>query len=191
MDSNFKIEGKLINLRATIKLDLKNYEKWNSPDLKTYQFDGPWYKSKELPLKGVINWRTRWLEGETKTPYPFLEIETKEKHHIGWVTVYYHEDDPHMTEIGINIPEDSYWGKGMGFEALCLWIDYLFNERDLTRLGFSTWEGNKSMLKVGEKLGFVEESRIRKGCEVNGVLYDRIKMGILRSEWKKKKECNA
>ncbi|MCK4523743.1 GNAT family N-acetyltransferase [candidate division WOR-3 bacterium] len=191
MDSKFRIEGNFINLRATIKSDLKNYEKWNSPDLKTYQFDGPWYKTDEAPLKGVINWRIRWLEGETKTPYPFLEIETKEKLHIGWVTAYYHEDDPHMTEIGINIPEDSYWGKGMGFEALYLWIDYLFNERDLTRLGFSTWEGNKSMLKVGEKLGFVEESRIRKSCEVKGVLYDRIKMGILRSEWKKKKECNA
>lgn len=159
MDSEFKIEGKLINLRATIKADLKNYEKWNSPDLKAYQFDGPWYKTDKAPLKCVINWRKIWLEGETKVPYPFLEIETKENFHIGWVTAYYHKDDPHITEIGINIPEDSCWGKGM--------------------------------IKVGEKLGFVEESRIRKSCEIDGVFYDRIKMGILRSEWKNKKECSA
>ncbi len=188
MYSNFKIEGKYVNLRATIKSDLINYEKWNSDDLKTYQFDGPWYKTNGLPLDAIINWRKRWLEGDKKTPYPFLEIETKENFHIGWVTAYYNEDDPHVTEIGINIPEDSCWGKGMGSEALYLWIDYLFNERKLTRLGFSIWEGNKAMIKVREKLGFIEESRIRKGCEVNGIFYDRIKMGILRNEWEDRKE---
>jgi len=68
-----------------------------------------------------------------------------------------------------------------------LWIDYLFNERKLTCLGFGTWEGNKAMIKLGEKLGFIEEARIRKGCETNGIFYDRIKMGILRNEWEEKK----
>lgn len=186
MDSKFIIEGNLINIRTTLKSDLKNYEKWNCADLKTYQFDGPWYKSSGLPLDVLIKGRKRWLEGNKNKPYSFLEIETKENIHIGWINVYYNENDPHTTEIGINIPEDSYWGKGMGFEAIYLWIDYLFNERQLTRLGFSTWEGNKAMLKVGKKLGFTEEARIRKGCEVKGVFYDRIKMGILQSEWKER-----
>ncbi len=43
------------------------------------------------------------------------------------------------------------------------------------------------MIKLGEKLGFIEEARIRKGCEINGIFYDRIKMGILRNEWEEKK----
>jgi len=186
----FKIEGKLVNLRTTRWSDLDDYERWNSEDLKAYQFDGPCYKDKGPPLNNVINWRKRWLEGDRKPPYPFLEIETKDDIHIGWVVIYYDEDDPHMTEIGIDIPEDSYWGKGIGTEALYLWIDYLFNERKLTRLGFGTWEGNKAMIRLGEKLGFIEEARIRKirkGCEIKGIFYDRIKMGILRNEWEEKK----
>lgn len=186
MDCNFKIEGELINLRTTRRSDLDDYERWNNPNLKAHQFDGPWYKRKGSPLSAVIKWRKRWLEGDRKPPYPFLEIETKDHIHIGWVVVYYHRDDPHKPEIGIDILEDSYWGRGIGAEALRLWIDYLFNERKFTRLGFTTWEGNKAIIRVGEKLGFIEEARIRKSCEVDGIFYDRISMGILRSEWKGK-----
>lgn len=135
-----------------------------------------------------ITRRKKWLGGDRNPPYSSLEIETKDHIHIGWVVVYYREDDLHMTEIGIDIPENSYWGKGIGTEALYLWIDYLFHKRKLTRLGFSTWERNKAILRVGEKLGFIEEARIRKGCEVNKIFCDRIKMGILRSEWKEDKK---
>ena len=39
------------------------------------------------------------------------------------------------------------------------------------------------MIRVGEKLGFALEGRIRNGCEVGGRFYDRIKMGLLRPEW--------
>lgn len=185
---DFRIEGKLVNLRTTKWADLDDYERWNDPKLKAYQLDGPWYKKKGPPLSAVINWRKRWLEGDRRPPYPFLEIETKGNIHIGWVVVYYHENDPHMPEIGISIPEDKYWGRGMGTEAVYLWVDYLFNTRKFTRLGFCTWEGNKGMIRIGEKLGFIEEVRIRKSCEVNGIFYDRIRMGILWSEWEERKK---
>lgn len=185
MNCNFQIKGKLVNLRTTKWADLDDYERWNSLDLKAWETDGPWYN---VDLSAVINMRKKWLNGERELPYPFLEIETKDNIHIGWVVAYYDENDPHVTEIGIVIPEDSYWGKGMGTEALYLWIEYLFSERDLTRAGFTTWEGNRAMIRVGEKLGFIEEARIRKSCEVKGVFYDRIKMGILRSEWEEKKK---
>jgi len=186
--SNFRIKGKLINLRTTKWADLDDYERWNNPKLKAFQFDGPWYKKKDPPLSAVINWRKRWLEGDRKPSYPFLEIETKKGVHIGWVVMYYDEKEPHAPEFGIGIYEDEYWGKGMGTEATYLWVDYLFNTRNFTRLGFCTWEGNKGMIRIGEKLGFIEEARIRKVCEVNGIFYDKIRMGILRSEWKEKKK---
>jgi len=189
MNCHFKIEGKNVNLRTPILSDLDDYERWNNPNLKAWQYDGPWFKHDDL--SAIILRRTKWLDGDHKPPYKFLEIETKEGIHIGWVNIYHREDDPHMTEIGINVPEEKYWGKGFGTEALFLWIDYLFRERGLTRIGFSTWDGNKSMIAVGRKLGFTEEGRIRRGCEVKGEFYDRIKMGILRDEWENKRKHNA
>lgn len=180
MLETFKIEGELINLRETIDSDIDNYERWNISDLKAWEFDGPWY---DEDLSAVIESRKRWLTGERKPPYRFLEIETKDYIHIGWVNVYHDTCDPHMTEIGIDIADDYYWGKGIGKEVLTLWIDYLFKEREFARIGFGTWSGNKGMIRLGEKLGFQMEGRIRKGCKVKGIFYDRIKMGILRSEW--------
>jgi RimJ/RimL family protein N-acetyltransferase len=185
MDKIFKIEGEKINLRITNENDIKDYERWNTSELKAWQYDGPWY---DEDLSGVIEGRKKWCIGERISPYRFLEIETKDSIHIGWVVVYHDKQDPHMTEIGIDIVEDEYWGKGIGEEALSLWIDYLFKERSFIRLGYETWEGNKGMIKLGEKLGFIEEGRIRKGCEIKGTFYDRIKMGILNDEWKKRKQ---
>lgn len=180
MDNIFKIEGKNINLRTLIEEDINDYERWNSSDLKAWEYDGPWFND---DISGIIERNKKWLIGDRKPPYRFLEIETKDKGHIGWVVVYHDPQDPHMTEIGIDIPEDAYWGKKLGEEALTLWINYLFKERNFTRLGFSTWEGNKGMIRLGEKLGFLLEGTIRKGCVVKGGFYDRIKMGILREEW--------
>jgi RimJ/RimL family protein N-acetyltransferase len=181
----FKIEGQHIVLRATVSEDIADYERWNRPDLEAWKFDGPWYKD---DLSGVINMRRNWLSGAKELPYPFLEIETMEGAHIGWVTVYHRSGDPHMTEIGIDIVEDAYWGRGLGTEALRLWMDYLFRERDLTRIGLTTWEGNKRMTSVASKLGFIREACIRRSCEIDGKFYDRIKMGILRSEWEALKQ---
>ena len=178
----FRIEGRNVNLRTTTPSDMNDYDRWNDPKLKAWQYEGPCYTNDDL--SAIIASRTTRLGGDHKHPHKFLEIETKRGIHIGWVVVYYSENDPHMTEIGINIPEEEHWGKGFGSEALWLWVDYLFRARELTRLGFSTWDGNKSIIAIGHKLGFTEEGRIRKGCEVNGEFYDRIKMGILKDEWK-------
>lgn len=41
MSFNFKIEGKLINLRTTKWADLNDYERWNFLDLKAWETDGP------------------------------------------------------------------------------------------------------------------------------------------------------
>jgi len=180
MTQNFNIEGEFVVLRTTVSEDIADYERWNRPDLEAWRFDGPWYNE---DLSGVINMRKGWLSGPKEPPWPFLEIETREGVHIGWVTVYQRSNDPHVTEIGIDVVEDSYWGKGLGAEAFRLWIGYLFRERNLTRLGLTTWEGNKRMIAVAAKLGFSQEACIRRSCEIEGKLYDRIKMGILRSEW--------
>ena len=179
MECRFRIEGTSVILRTAVPADLDDYARWSDPNLKAWQYDGPWYHSGD---KGQAT-RKRTVDLEQTPPYKRLEIETREGVHLGWLVVYQKDNDPHMTEIGIDIVEEAYWEKGLGTEALFLWVDYLFRERGLTRIGFSTWVGNQRMIAVGLKLGFAEECRIRNGCEVGGKFYDRIKMGILREEW--------
>ena len=184
MFPDFKIEGKRVNLRTILASDVQDYERWNNPTLKVWQFDGPYF-TRNCAVH--IERARKWLAGDHRPPHKTLEIETADGRHIGWVVVHHIEHDPHMTEVGINIVEDAVWNRGLGTEALALWIDYLFRERHFTRIGFSTWSGNERMMAVGRKLGFVEEARIRRGGEIKGKFVDRIKMGILRDEWEKER----
>ena len=179
-----RIEGRRVNLRTTIVKDLDDYQRWASPDMPGNKFDGPWYPPghSNVPLG-----RFRFLHGPMTPPFSRLEVELKDYTHIGSVVVQYDKDNPHATEMGIDFPEDIYWGKGYGTEALTLWIDYLFRERGLTRIGFTTWSGNPRMIALGEKLGFSPEGRIRNSCLVDGKFYDLVNMGILRAEWEQRR----
>ena len=189
MDTEFELPGRLVCLRPTVELDIADYMRWNVPGLKASQFDGPWYgNGSGGPLDKLIENRRKWLAGERLPPYRRLEIDALERGHVGWVVAYNHSDDPHMTEAGIDIVEDGLWNQGLGTEAFGLWVDYLFQAFNLTRLGYSTWSGNPGMIRVGEKLGFTLEGRIRRGCEVKGQFFDRIKMGLLRDEWQARRD---
>ena len=177
---DFVIPGQKVNLRTTVESDIADYERWNTPDLKAWQYDAPYWGHS---LDRVIEGRRKWLAGERKPPYGRLEIETTDHRHIGSVSIYGKSRDPHMTEVGIDIVEDELWNQGLGTEAFGLWVDYVFEAHNLARLGAATWSGNPRMVRVAEKLGFKVEGRIRNGCEVNGRFYDGIKLGMLRSEW--------
>ena len=180
MKAEFVLPGRLVRLRTTVESDIADYVRWNVPDLKAWQLDGPWFKE---TLDKMIDGRKTWLAGERLPPFRHLEIEAAGHGHAGWVNAYVHASDPHMTEAGIDIADDGLWNRGLGTAAFGLWVDYLFAAFDLTRLGYSTWSGNPGMIRVGEKLGFTLEGRIRRGCEVGGRFFDRIKMGLLRDEW--------
>ena len=181
MQSGFQLMGTKVMLRPTTLEHMEDYKRWNDPSMPSFQYDGPWYKKDYY--SELIEIRTEKVKKGLQPPYRFLEIFTSTDEHIGFLNAYHDVNDPHATAVGISIKEAKYWGQGMGTEALALWVDYLFTEMDLTRIGFTTWQGNPMMLGLGKKLGFVEEARIRSSCFVKGEFYDRISMGILREEW--------
>ena len=106
---SFVIRGKRVSLRTTKMSDLADYERWNDPSWKAWETDGPWFRSKADEI-GLAGWRRGKLPSQVP-PYPFLEIETATGVHIGWVVVYHRDNDPHMTEVGIDIAEDSCWAE--------------------------------------------------------------------------------
>ena len=102
---------------------------------------------------------------------------------IGMVSYYWEHKPSLWLEMGILIYEPKYWSGGYGTIALTLWIEHLFQEMPLVRVGYTTWSGNARMIQVGAKLGMMMEARIRKVRYWNGTYYDSIRMGILREEW--------
>lgn len=109
---------------------------------------------------------------------------------IGMVSYYWEDKRTRWLEIGIVIYSPEYWNGGFGTEALSLWIDYLFENLTIERVGLTTWSGNPRMIRCAEKLGMRLEGRMRKCRYYNGEYYDSIRMGILREEWNEFKKNN-
>jgi len=175
-----------IIIRDWQEKDFKNYRYWNNGQFKWKKFNGPYYPQK---TKEEIE-----LEIETlRKPSPEkvrkrLVIADKQTDQlIGTVSWYWQSKETNWQSIGIALYDDKYWGKGIGFDALTLWCNYLFDYfEESVRLDLRTWSGNIGMMKLAEKLGFTLEARFRKARIVDGQYYDSIGYGILREEWKNK-----
>lgn len=103
---------------------------------------------------------------------------------IGMVSCYWESKATRWLEMGIVIYQESKLRKGYGREAMRLWIQKCFsNYPEIERVGMTTWSGNTGLIALAQRLGMQEEARIRKVRYYEGVYYDSMKYGILRSEW--------
>ena len=102
---------------------------------------------------------------------------------VGTVSCYWECEATRWLEAGIVIYDKAYWGQGIAAIAIPLWVSYLFTNKEIERVGLTTWSGNPRMMSLALKLGFQQEARLRKVRYYNGEYYDSVKYGLLRSEW--------
>lgn len=81
--------------------------------------------------------------------------------------------------IAIKISEISYQGKGLGEEALSLFIDYLVSEFGLNKIEIDTIHDNIRAYRLYKKLGFKEVERIKDyWTDDQGIKHDIIFMEL-------------
>lgn len=149
------------------------------------KWDAPYFPHVAIPYEEFMKDAQKYIDRDN-----FWAIEVNEV--VSGIISYYWEHEPSKwLEMGIVFHEGSNWGKGLGTRALKLWMNHLFSTLPLVRVGFTTWSGNKRMIRVGEKLGMKMEARIRKVRYYNGEYYDSIRMGILREEWEESNQLNG
>jgi RimJ/RimL family protein N-acetyltransferase len=151
-------------LRDPIPSDVSAYVHWMSHG-EWRSFDAPWEEDGgPVTDARAAELKQRFLEmcgQEPPNPRVRPFIATRDNLPIGWVSRYGETRLPGAWLVGIDICDDRYLDRGLGTEALKLWIDYLFGQRDLHRLGLDTWSFNVRMAHVARKLGFVFEGAQR------------------------------
>ncbi|WP_074599141.1 GNAT family N-acetyltransferase [Sediminibacillus halophilus] len=166
-------------------IDELYYWKYEEAEQAAKKWNGPYIPEERVSKQ---EYDVSWRREEPIAPgVPASLIIYVENQLIGYVGAYWVDKNTNWLETGIVIYDKDYWNGGYGTEAYKRWIDFLFQQTDLHRLGMSTWSGNVRMIKVAEKIGMKEEARIRDARIVDNKYYDAIKMGMLRSEWKKSK----
>ena len=179
--------GERVRLRDFEEKDLQLYWRWMQPGNAWQRTDGPYYPP-ETPQEleaGFAKIKKRVTEKNFPSPRMFLAIADKDTDVlVGRVSSYWECVDTKWLCAGIDIYDQGKWGKGLGYEAMRLWVDYLFGARpDIVRLELRTWSGNRGMVRLAEKLGFRREACFRKARIVDGNYYDALGFGILREEW--------
>ena len=150
----------------------------------------PWsgYRTETTPEQAEKDriWFMERLDGDEEAYFKRRAvITTLDNIPIGDVSRYSIEHNPYAWCVGIGIVVDEYLNKGLGTEALRLWVEYLFKTSDKHKLNLETWSFNPRMIRSAEKAGFVIEGRLREMRLWQDEWLDFITLGILREEWQK------
>lgn len=176
-----------IVLRDYRVTDIEDDIRWNTVETEWALWDAPWEMEKELQRFHPENFRKEQMEALQKAKTGFrwsFELDTADGVHIGGVNSYLVDENFEWIKrkdvasgqkvyhtLGIDILESSYWGKGLGTQALAAFIQYHL-DHGVRNLCLQTWSGNIRMIKVAEKLGF-QVCKCRFGIrKVRGGTYD-------------------
>ena len=181
---NVIARGEWVMLRDWLATDVEPFVRWLAQG-EWQKFDAPW----ETAIIDVDEEKNRkWLEkhlknGDDSWFNKRAVIAKLDNTPLGWVNHYGEEGNPDVFYVGIAICEDAFLNRGMGTEALKLWIDYLFTVFDMHKLSLDTCSFNPRMVRVAEKVGFEYEGCQREMQQWQGEWLDRLHFGILRTEW--------
>jgi len=166
--------------------DLLEYKKMIQPDREYHKFNGPYYShmnETEIDLY-IIEIARKISDGEQPLLNKKMIVDKNNNNLIGQVNWYWKSEETKWLEIGIIIFNEKYWGTGIGYIALPMWIDEIFASfPKIIRIGLSTWSGNHRMIKLAEKIGLKKEAEYKQARIIEGIYYDSLSYGILKENW--------
>lgn len=169
---------KNVNLRSAKNDELEQLYALVTTDEEWTKFNGPYFPYKTPTLAEFENGLfARLCLGED------AQLIVANGVPIGSVSYYWESESTRWLEAGVVVYDSNYWGQGIGYKALILWVSHLFTTLEIERVGLTTWSGNPRMMACAEKLGFMQEGYLRKVRYYQGQYYDSVKYGVIRSEW--------
>ena len=174
----FVLEGRRLTLRAIETEDLPVLWKFNNNvDLAGLPPLPQSFSRLESQFRNQLAQSTR------DNPWFAIVVEGEVAGQCGLTGLKESQHRAYAAELGIQIGNPSYRGKGYGRDAVDLLLDYAFTYWNIERVGLKTDDDNVVAIRCFTACGFVEEGRIRRATWVHGRFQDQILMGILRQEW--------
>lgn len=116
----------------------------------------------------------------------FAVFHNNGNHFIGTTKINFLNDrglKNQVADIGIMIGERDYWGKGLATDILRAISQYAFNELGVRKLTAGAMSPNVAVLRAFERIGYVEEARLRQHLSIEGEEYcDHVLLGCFREE---------
>ncbi len=176
------LHGKKVILRPFRREDLERATEFeNDVELRLLaQIDPPLPWSLERMEKDF----ERRLKEE---PTAWFAIEADGKY-IGKCGLHNFRQADQTCELGIEIGDKDYWGKGYGRDAVQLLLDYAFRLRNVRKVTLTTSSHNERAIRAYLGIGFKEEGRFLRQQWCNGRYVDWVFMGIFREDWERQSD---
>ena len=171
------LEGKNINLRPLKMSDWEKTIQWrNNVGLKKLAMSHP------FPITDMLE--KEWYENIIKSKNDksvYFAVAKKDANLIGFITLnkisYIHRN----CYLGVIIGENKEQGKGFGREAVELIIHYAFQTLNLNKITVEIVSNNKNSLSMFDRLGFIEEGRLKQQYYTGGKYFDIILLSVFRN----------
>jgi RimJ/RimL family protein N-acetyltransferase len=172
-----KLEGKRIFLTPLSMKELEgNYINWlNDKEVCKYNSHG----DVEYNYENAVSYINKLSSDTSKVVYAVYSIDGDI--HIGNVSLQKIDERNHKAEVALLFGETSHWNKGYATEALQLLIEKA-KKMELHRLYFGTHAGNIAMQKIGKKLKFKKEGKLKDAQFKNGKYNDVFIYGLILEE---------
>jgi len=115
---------------------------------------------------------------------PFCWIIEAGGRAVGAVRVHHQSEKDRNTRVGIGIFDRAWRGKGLGTEALRLFLGHAFGELGLHRVELHVLEHNAAARRSYVKAGFTEEGTARDSAWIGGRFCSHVRMSILENEYR-------
>ena len=153
--------GSIVTIREKKISDLENDYNWRrDPELAAFDASSP-IRSSFVSYKKMMQSQLNYPEQKRRT----YAIEDKlTSRHVGNIMYYDYNPLRQETEIGITIGDRKYWSRGLGTEAISLFVEYLFNELKLKKIYLHTLAWNFRAQRCFKKAGFSSVREVQRGA---------------------------
>ncbi len=142
----------------------------------------PWGPNTEAESQEFVQGVLNDLEAIPRTRFAFALEDPATHKVIGTGELNIRDFHNRTGEIGYIVHPD-YWGKGIATELGRFLLHYGFQEHNLHRIYATCEPKNSGSKKVLEKLGMIQEGRMREHLKLQNGWRDSLLFSILEHEW--------
>lgn len=125
----------------------------------------------------------RWYEETAAEPYGWvMEVDGR---CIGTTRLHALNEENRRARYAIGIFDASYWGQGLGTEAMRLVLAFAFDDLGLHRVDLRVLGYNRRAIACYAICGFVQEGVEREGALIAGEWQSDVWMSILEQEYRR------
>ncbi len=179
------LTGKRVLLRALERDDLELIHKWqNDEEVMRLARSQP---DHAISMEALAAEFDKVLKGEDLTTRRYGIEEKSSGKLIGWCSISFNAWGRRFTsaDVGLAIGEKSCWRKGYGSEVVDLLLKECFEQLNLHRAGWWTYDDHEASIALAKKMGFKEEARLRENVYFDNKFHDTVVLGLLKKEYDK------